>query len=523
MKCLFLYLKALGKSPNPRLLTGLVAVGFLSQGLMSWIGIQPAQAQAQTNAFCQLSEAAIAQKEALLKATFQGGAAEKQKYQAQIQQDAAQLRQCRSQNWPQTQAIWLRLYPCDFKPGVIESLMDRIASKGYNRVHVEVFYDGQVLLPADKNPTVWPSVVRDPKANQADLLAEAIQKGRERGLSVYAWAYSMNFGYSYGQRSDRQQTLARNGQGQTSLTIGNSNSSGPEIASGESDKAFIDPYNLQARQDYSRMLQEVLQRKPDGVLFDYIRYPKLYGASSLFTQPKQFWIYGNAALQALYSRASNEKGRELIQRFVSRGYLSAGDVAAVDSRNSNERVPLWQGRVPPNYPSNKPLPSAASRQPRLQQELRLLTASHAYQGVVDFLTAAASPVLRQGIPAGAVFFPEGNRRVGRGFDSRMQPWNQFPRVLQWHPMSYGVCGSTSCIVDQVQTVVRQAPGGTQVSPVLAGAWGRSVNNRPSLEAQMYAIHRAAPRINSVSHFDFTWLDPQFAGERRSCSVSYAEN
>lgn len=522
MRCLSLTLKALGKHPNPRRLAGLVAMGFLSQSLMSLIGIQPAQAQ--TKAFCQLSESEIAQKEALLKATFQGGAAEKQKYQAQIQQDAAQLRQCRNQTWPQTQAIWLRLYPCDFKPGVLESLMDRIVNKGYNRVYVEVFYDGQVLLPTDKNPTVWPSVVRDPKASNADLLAEAIQKGRERGLSVYAWAYSMNFGYSYGQRSDRQQVLARNGQGQTSLTIGgNSNSSGPEIANGETDKAFIDPYNLQARQDYSRMLQEVLERKPDGVLFDYIRYPKLYGGASLLTKPKQFWIYGNAALQALYSRATNDKGRELIQRYVSRGYLSAGDVVAVDRGNSNERVPLWQGRVPPNYPSNKPLPSASSRQPRLQQELWLLTAAHSYQGVVDFLTAAASPVLRQGIPAGAVFFPEGNRRVGRGFDSRMQPWNQFPRVLQWHPMSYGVCGSTSCIVDQVQTVVRQAPGGTQVSPVLAGAWGRAVNNRPSLEAQMYAIRRAVPQVNSVSHFDFTWLDPQFAGDRRSCAVNYAEN
>jgi len=385
--------------------------------------MKPVQAAA-LNRFCQTTEQAAAEKEALLKATIKGDQKAEAQYRQQISQAAAQLRQCRTQNWPQTQAIWLRLYACDLKPGVLESLMDRIVNKGYNQVYVEVFYDGQVLLPSSDNPTAWPSVIQN---SQADLLAQAIQKGRDRGLQVYAWMYSMNFGYSYGQRADRQQTLARNGKGQTSLTVANNTNAGIDLfISGESDKAFIDPYNAQARQDYVRLLQEVLERKPDGVLFDYIRYPKQSGAASVLNKPKDLWIYGPAALQAFYGRAQNSKGRELIRRFAAQGYITAGDVAAVDRLYPQEREPLWQGRVPPSSPGNRPLPPAAHRQPRLQQELWLLAVAHTYQGVVDFLANAAYPVLRQGIPAGAVFFPEANRRIGAGFDSRLQPWTSFP-------------------------------------------------------------------------------------------------
>ncbi len=85
-------------------------------------------------------------------------------------------------------------------------------------------------------------------------------------------------------------------------------------------------------------------------------------------------------------------------------------------------------------------------------------------------------------------------------------------------MSYGTCGDTSCIVQQVQRVLQRASG-AQVKPVIAGQWGRTYRNRPSLEAQMSAIRRVAPQVRTVSHFDFSWQDPQFANARRSCRVT----
>lgn len=461
--------------------------------------------QAQPTPYCRASEQIITQKENFRKAALQGDPAAQNQYQAALTQDAESLRQCRSQTWPAVQAIWLRLHPCDIKAGVLDDLMDRIANKGYNRVYVEVFYDGQVLLPGTNNPTVWTPVVRSGE----DLLAQAIQKGHERGLKVYAWLFSMNFGANYAQRPDRQAVLARNGRGQTSLDIGQDISLSTDLSTLELDKAFIDPYNIQARQDYQQLVQAVAQRRPDGMLFDYIRYPRQSGSASIVSKVKDLWIYGEASKQTLYQRALNYKGLDLIRRFVEQGTITSKDMAEVDQLYPNEREPLWQNRKS----------SGSVSRAQLLQELWILSAGHAYQGVTDFLSAAAQPAQQQGIAAGAVFFSDGNRSVGRGFDSRMQPWHYFPASLEWHTMAYALCGNTNCIANQVQTVLKEAPQGTQVVPALAGQWGKVMaGNRPTLEAQMNAIHEAAPQINMVSHFSFSWQDPQFDQTRRACSL-----
>ncbi len=90
----------------------------------------------------------------------------------------------------------------------------RLVNTGYNQVYLEAFYNGQVLLPAAANPTVWPAVVRTPGKEKADLLATGIKKGQEQGLKVYTWMFTMNFGYTYGQIPSRKDTIARNRKGQ---------------------------------------------------------------------------------------------------------------------------------------------------------------------------------------------------------------------------------------------------------------------------------------------------------------------
>jgi hypothetical protein len=122
--------------------------------------------------------------------------------------------------------------------------------------------------------------------------------------------FTMNFGYSYAQRPDRQGVLARNGRGETSLSFVKD---GPQV--------FIDPYNQQAKTDYYQLVQAVLKRRPDGILFDYIRYPRGSGADSVVTKLEDLWIYSDAAKQALYDRALNSKGRELIMRYIRQGSL----------------------------------------------------------------------------------------------------------------------------------------------------------------------------------------------------------
>ncbi|MFE4105198.1 family 10 glycosylhydrolase [Almyronema epifaneia] len=492
-----------------------IAAGVL--GSLLSFAINSPSASAQLNSYCQLNQAEVTRKENLRQALFKGDEQVRQQYEALVQQHANQMQNCRNRTWPKQQATWIRLYPCDLESGVLEAVLDRIVNLGYNNVYVEVFYGGQVLLPAASNPTVWPSIVQARGYEHRDLLAEAIEKGHQRGLDVSAWMFTLNFGYSYAQRPDRQQVIARNGLGEDALSYA------ARGASSNPEEVFVDPYSPLAQQDFRRLTQAVVQRNPDGMLFDYIRYPRGTGTGSVADDVSDLWIYGNSAQQALYRRALNNKGLELIRRYLRRGYLTDADIDEINRLYPGEGEPMWQSRVPPT--SGNGLPTTVQR-PQLQQELWLLSVAHAVQGVVDFLEQVAQPVQREGVPVGAVFFPGGNRPVGaRGYDSRLQHWNRFPTWMAWHPMAYGVCGDTSCIVSEIREVIAQAgPGAaTAVKPAIAGAWGQAFGNRPALETQMQAIQRAAPQINSVSHFAFSWQDPEFDRVRKFCQLPEPRN
>jgi len=484
----------------------LFAVLFSSSLLLPNLGNQTARAQVVLQS-CQLSPKAIQEKEKLRLSALKGNRDSQNSYQKLLKQHAQELQNCRSRNWPQTQAIWLRLYPCDTQPGAIDQIMDRIVSRGYNQVYLEAFYDGQVLLPAAANPTVWPAVVRTPGTEKVDLLAAGIKKGQERGLKVYAWMFTVNFGYTYGQIPSRQDAIARNGKGQTSLAVVDNNS-----------QVFIDPYNTQAKTDYYRMVQEVVRRRPDGLLFDYVRYPRQAGSDSIATKVSDLWLFTPATQEAFFRRALNSKGLELMRRFLTKGYVTTGDINQVDKLYPQESEPLWQGRNPPT--AEKSLLSPTNRQQLLQTELWQLAVAHAMQGILDFVALASSLGQQQRIPSGAVFFPDGNQAVGKGYDSRLQPWDRFSPSLEWHPMAYANCGNAnaSCIAEQVQRVLSVAQPGTQIIPALAGKWGESISNRPPLEAQMAALRQFAPQIKGVSHFAYSWQYPEQDSDRKFCRL-----
>lgn len=462
-------------------------------------------AMAATNEYCQPDKEEISKKEQLLKLSLSGNSEAKQQYQSVVAQHADVLQQCRQQHWLKKQAIWLRLYPCDASPGSLDYVLDRIVNQGYNQIHLEVFYSGQVLLPSANNPTPWTPVLRSPEDRNVDLLKQAIEKGHQRGLKVYAWLYTMNFGYSYAQLEDRKDTLARNGQGANSLNI---------VSDGS--QAFIDPYSRQVQTDYYGLVNAVLKRKPDGVLFDYIRYPRGSGNQSLVSSVKDLWIYSPASLQTLYNRGLNQKGKALIQRYIKQGNITINDLRAVDKQYPEETEPSWQGRRVIDARTKN---SLRDRFLLVQSDLWFLTVAHAAQGVIDFLSFAATPVKQENIAAGGVFFPDANRLIGNtGFDSRLQAWDKFPSFLELHPMAYSVCDGTQCIVDEIQTVLDRASPDTKITPALAGVWGREYRNHPPLEQQMASLRQAFPNLDSVSHFAYSWQEPEIDRQRKFCEV-----
>jgi hypothetical protein len=480
------------------LIAGLVTGGSLVSPLSVRAGQQP---------YCIFDSSLVNSKENLRKASLKGSADQKNEYKNIIKNHAEMLRKCRSESWLKEQAIWLRLYPCDIKEGALDEILDRIVNKGYNKIYLEIFYDGQVLLPPKSNPGPWISVLDGVQGGEnVDLLDQTIKKGRERGLQVYAWLFTMNFGYSYSQKPDKQGILARNGRGDDSIEFVHDRS-----------QAFIDPYNRQAQVEFYNLVQEVIKRNPDGILFDYIRYPRGTGTQSVVSNVKDLWIYGPASKQALFQRALNNQGQWLIHRYVNKGFITTKDIEEVRAMAPEETTPLWQGRNP--SPGEADLSLGNLRQ-LLELELWHLAVAHAAQGVVDFITFASAPAQRANIPTGAVFFPGGNQLVGqRGFDSRLQAWHQFPSYLQRHPMSYAVCGQPNCIVDEIKRVTDNTNSGTKIIPALAGRWGERMENRPSLEDQMEAIRRNNPQVSSISHFAFSWQEREFDRERRFCKVN----
>ena len=477
-----------------------LAVATLAVSLSAFT-IKPVRAA--SGPYCQFIPQEAEAKEKLLKASLGEDSEAINAYQEILAKHTQMLQLCRSQTWPEEQAIWLRLYPCDVSAGAIDSVLDRIVNLGYNKVHLEVFYDSQVLLPPAENSTPWTSVVRSPGGENIDLLQQTIDKARQRGIKVYAWLFTMNFGYTYAQRPDRQAALARNGKGIDSLTFVHDQS-----------QAFVDPYSPQAQTDYYNLVQAVLKRQPDGILFDYVRYPQGTGGQSYVHNVKDLWVYGESSLKALSNRAGNKKGAAVIKQYVNQGSLTLQNLKVIDHQYPKQKHARWQGRQ--QLPSNNA--TLESRQQSLNKDLWFFAVAHAAQGVIDFLDFAAKPAQNQGLPAGAVFFPEGNRLIGKtGFDSRLQAWDKFPQDLEWHPMAYGVCdGQTDCVTEQVKTVLKTAPANTKVTPALAGAWGKVYRDHPTLEAQMEALRRATPEITSVSHFGYSWQEPDQDRQRKSC-------
>lgn len=529
----------------------LLGSGIAAQAQFLWPGHSGLQGRGEQrgslDAFCRQPPEEVARKAQLRQRAAQSDAP-RAEYNQVLAEHRAALIACRSRRWPQIQAIWVRLHPCDANPGVLDQVFDQVVNLGYNRVFIETFYDGRSILP-DGGGGIWPSLQPN-----ADLLDLALKAARRRGLSAYAWVFSLNFGYSYGQRPDRQAVLARNGRGLTTVLD-------PATALledlGSPDEVFVDPFHPVARRDFAELIRRILQRQPDGILFDYIRYPRGSGGSSLAATVRDLWIHGEAARQAYLDLAENAAGRALLERYLSQGYVTVADVLHLDATYGEEpkwRQPgdprpsasgerplspeLWdgmaQGRAggnedlhsslanedsqPSANPTPSPTPSAAFRQERWQQQLWQLSVEFARYGILDYLRQAAQPAQSLGIPSGAVFFPDGNQAVGEGFDARLQPWDRFDPGMEWHPMAYAKCEDGSCVAQQVEQVLAVASPQTFVCPAIAGLWGQAQRKRPSLEAQMAELARRFPQLPCVSHFALSWIEPELERSRRTCQL-----
>ncbi|MEE3717424.1 family 10 glycosylhydrolase [Tumidithrix elongata RA019] len=465
--------------------------GLASSGFLYLTSVVASEAHADT--FCRIDPQQIVRKANLLQAAQLGDRQAAEDYEKIVTAHANQLRQCRQQSWLHTQAVWMRVYPCDLQARQLDQVLDNAVNFGYNRIYLNVFYDGRILLPFGDNPTVWPSVVGS-QASNADLLAKVIAGAHRRGITVYAWLFAMNFGPSYAARFDRQSAIARNGFGESNLQDPRSI---PEEA--RVSHVFVDPYNTQAREDLRTLVRAVAQRRPDGIVFDYIRYPQRSG--SVVNNVRDLMIYGDTSLQKLFELALSGQGQEAMIAYLKNGSVGNLKIPA--------NIPLW--KLPPQM---QPVTSGGD----LDRQLWQLVLAHARKGVVEFLDYVSQPAHEAGISTGAVFFPKAHLTYGNGVDPRLQPWFAFTNVSEWAPMSYAACGNASCIIDEITLVMEKATGSQAICPILMGYWGQSSPDRLALEQQIAAVHQAYPQLNCLSHFAYSWLDLNADRQRRTCQL-----
>ncbi|MDD1417257.1 hypothetical protein MEN41_22455, partial [Dolichospermum sp. ST_con] len=90
---------------------GLFTIVFTNYLLILNLVTEPAIAQTKQD--CSVSLKATQEKEKLRLLSLKGNKDAESRYQKLLKQHTKELQNCRIQTWPETQAIWLRLYPCD--------------------------------------------------------------------------------------------------------------------------------------------------------------------------------------------------------------------------------------------------------------------------------------------------------------------------------------------------------------------------------------------------------------------------
>ncbi|MGQ9838549.1 MAG: hypothetical protein ACUVRV_11470 [Cyanobacteriota bacterium] len=186
----------------------------------------------------------------------------------------------------------------------------------------------------------------------------------------------------------------------------------------------MDPYHPQARQDLITAITAILARQPDGILLDYIRFPTAVGADKWVSHPHQRWIQAEAGRSALLDRMGRRQERELMHRYLQNGFLSAADVAQVDSQYADEPLPSVMDGAPHRLRDR--LRTHTQHAQRYEAQFWQQAVDHALQGIVDFWAAVAEPVQAAGIPVAVVFFPGGNPVQEGAYDAKLQPWDWFP-------------------------------------------------------------------------------------------------
>jgi len=180
-----------------------------------------------------------------------------------------------------------------------------------------------------------------------------------------------------------------------------------------------------------------------------MRYPRSLGSGSVVNKVQDLWIYSNAANKLCINVRSTTK-LELIRRFLGKGYVTIGDVKAVDKlypqeENHSGKVALCRHHET-FITATQPTATSAAGVVAVER----CPCSQRYPGLCGSGNLA-SPTTRD---AGWSCFPDGNQAVGQRLPCACSLGTGFPSC--WYAMSYATCGgNVSCIAALTPLLVKR--------------------------------------------------------------------
>lgn len=397
--------------------------------------------------------------------------AERQGYLGAIAEVSQWAEQANARDSLPRKGMWVRPHGRDRSALDVLEVFDRMQVLGITDVFVETFRGGRLAFPGHPD---------FPHGFSSDILDLYVREGHRRNIRVHAWLHTLDFGPEWAKT--HPDTLVMDGFGNPSWNV-------------EKGSHRVAPSLPEVREALARIVDGAVNHGVDGIVLDYLRYPRRMKGDDIdpTPDPRQFFGYAPRQRLALESRRP-ELAAEGFRHFLSTGRVSReGERSALLNR--------WKTAL-----------------------------SEDIEGLIDHLRARVG---RRAL-LGAAYFPD---YYFHPHDARLQESRRWldrfdllaPMCYSYHldqaPGPYG-----DYTIERALTIVQESldglalPRSPILMPVLApdppGTPAEAPRHHRSLREQTAWLKgrladQAFPAVSGVSYFCLGWIHPDLEDRRRA--------
>ncbi len=171
--------------------------------------------------------------------------------------------------------IWLR--PIEKTPALIEKTVERLYNAGFTDIFLETYYHGKTIYPSEHLRKYGVRYQREEFIG-FDPLEVWIEEAHKRNMKVHIWFETFYVGNENPQTTPNHVLSVY--PMWSNKRFSDYDSETPVSSLSEHNGYFLDPANIQVQEYLLGLIDEIITKyHPDGINFDYIRYPQTVDAS----------------------------------------------------------------------------------------------------------------------------------------------------------------------------------------------------------------------------------------------------